>query len=258
MTPEAEEAIAEFARDCGPDIWKMRQSCETYLHNYLVKFPVEHELMLAALTLGVPERIVRFGDSDGYDAFLGELAEKFEHAAHTDAEAAKWTVGAWAFSLGKPLGYVKVELENDGKVYAAALDPKKVRLEQNLMTLIVIGGGGIGGICAVLTLPVLFLLVDLTHDGVDYLNSELGVGLAIFLLMMALFDGVVAAFASFVGWYMGRGDRKPWASASAAFGTAFGTSMVLTMLGSLFLRPIFLFASVFTVVYKTSARGGHY
>lgn len=265
MTPEAENAVAEFAADCGADIYQMTQSCETYLQQYLANFPAEQELMIAALRVGVPTRIAAHDARAGYDDFLSELGEKFAEAAHTDADAAKWTVGAWAFALGKPVGYVPPELRADGgRVYRDARPDKYAAVGDALVTGIAVSGAFIGGFLAFALMPVLWLAVDvhfaLMEDHLAEDEVKAHMPSMIVCTIAGLVNGVLATAAAYGGWRYGRGDSRPWQTFGATLGTSLFSAWMymLIVFIPLPITFIFYYASIFMVTFKTAARGVDY
>jgi hypothetical protein len=260
MTEAAEAAVSEFAADCGADIFKMKNSCETYLQQYLRDHPVEQELMIAGLRVGIPDRIARVDDFAGYDDFLSELAVKFERAASTDAAAAKWTVGAWAFALGRPVGYVPEEKRSDlGRVYD---DPAPARFNGAVKTVmigIVMAGGFLGGTIALCLFPLIDLLVDFNYDTLDKPEGEYSLPLFVICLLLGLVNGVLCALAALGGWLYGRGNEYPWNAFGVAFGASFPGFWLYMFVGICLPLPVKLilyWASIFLAVYKTAARGG--
>jgi hypothetical protein len=262
MSPEAEAAVAEFAADCGTDSHQMQNSCETFLQRYLRDFPAEQELLIAALRVGVPKRIAAVEDFTNYDDFLSDLATKFEKAVHTDTEAAKWTVGAWAYVLGRPAGYAGPEqLENDGKVYHDPTPNKYEGAVQAVMAMIVVAGGFLGSALGVGLPPLVMLAVDYEVDRAHGLlnpgDGGITLAMVLFFLMIMFAAGVVGALGALAGWMVGKGDDRPWTGFGVAFGTGFTTGLLLLFFFSIVIKPFVLFGTLFGAVYKCAARGGH-
>lgn len=272
MTPplnrKAEAAIVAFAADCGRDVWKMQAACETYLGQYLADYPVEMELLIAALRVGVPKRIAAQDARVGYDDFLAQLAEKFAAAAHTDREAAGWAVGAWATVLGKPAGYRPPEDEPPaaGRVYVDDFQPKGGEgFLKFMMAAIVTAGGFLGGVAGGAMLPLVMLATEVATEyhtkggpmaGKDRVGnySNAVTGLAIFLAMVVV--GGASGLGALGGWLLGRGAERPWATFGTAFMTALGSNLVVMFcLGPFFGAPI-QFAIVFGSTFRSAARGG--
>jgi hypothetical protein len=262
FSPEAEDAFAEFAADCGREAYKTPSACETYLNQYLEKYPTELELLIAALRVGVPKRIAAQDARVGYDDFLSQLADKFAAAAHTDREAATWAVGAWAFAVGKPVGFVGGAADpTAGRVYEDAGPPPNERLVRRAMAMIVTAGGFLGGAVGAALLPVLVMASDVAaayHSrGTHVMSAEMTQDVTVLLVLgLMVGAGLIAALGAMAGWWMGQGEERPWATFGVAFGTALTTTMFLLFCLTPILKPVILFGAVFGATYKSAARGG--
>lgn len=262
IDPKAEEAFAEFIERCGTDSWKIPSSCETFLTQYLAKFPAELELLVAALRVGVAKRIAGQDARVGYDDFLSQLADKFATAAGTDREAATWVVGAWAFGVGKPVGYAPPEEKPAaGRRYDPEGSPPDDKFVYRVMTLIVVGGGALGAAIGAACLPIILMATDVAVDhyknGMYFRQSAMSDG-ATLLLVLAMMVGAAAvgALGAWAGWYMGSGAENPWASFGVACGAAFTTTVLLVFFVTAVLKPVVLFGAVFGATFKSAARGG--
>ncbi len=268
MNPDALTELTELIRDCGPSILQMHSSCEIYLQQYVGKFPVEHELLVAAFRVGVAERIDQFKASSGnYEHFLTDLKAKFADAVHTDAEAAEWTIDAWASALGKPPGRAVTPIVDTKRYPGDNVAPDPLAdYEQTLMTLIVCAGGFLGGFCATVVFPLVFLLTDfaltVNKKGMnsDSLKDFTDLPIFVVFVILGIGIGIVGALAALTGWKLGGGNERPWATFSITFGTAFvGTFCVgLLMCLPLLVKPVVYFCTVFGTTYTSAARGGHY
>lgn len=256
MNAAAEDAFAEFVADCGNDAYAIPASCITYLNQYMVKFPAERDLLLAGLQVGVPRHIMKHDGGVGYDDHLSQIADKFVAAADITPAEAQWAVGAWAYAVGRPVGFVLEKDENLGRVYADDR-PKSQAVANTIITAIVVSGGFFGGLFA----GFIFALFAAAGAAASSAASgyqpkaEDTVGL---VLMMTLGIALLCAGAAWGGWWFGHGSNAPWRGFAVSFGTSFTTILILIFVLSIFVKPFVLFGAVFGACYKTAARGGQY
>jgi hypothetical protein len=237
VTAAAEDAFAEFVADCGTEAHAMPATCQTYLEQYMAQHPEERDLLLAGLQVGVPRHILKHDGGVGYDDHLSQIAEKFVGAAGIAPEEAKWAVGAWAYAVGRPVGWECTKDDNLGRVYTEA--PRESLVAKSLITAIVVSGGFLGAIVPAVAFAVMF---SFGHVGM--------------FLLILLGTCLWCAGAAWGGWWFGRGNEYPWGGFAVAFGAAFTTGCILVFVLSPLIKPFVLFSAVFGACYKTAARGG--
>jgi hypothetical protein len=261
MTPAAEDAFADFVADCGADCHRIPKACETYLMRYMARFPDEQNLLLLGLKAGLPDALLRHPGDESYDGFLSHMGEKFAHHVGVPIEHGKWTAGAWAFAVGRPVGWVQEDIEaaNDTIKQAAYATPteRNPRLTQFLFTAIVVGGGFLGGFLATAFLPLVMMMVDSALESeYDAEKPKETTMLLLFVFVICMMVGLMSAAATWLGWWFGQGREYPWNGFAVAFGAAFTTTMILLFAFPLPVKPFVLFFAVFGATYKTAARGG--
>jgi hypothetical protein len=237
VTATAEDAFAEFVTDCGPEAHAMPATCQTYLEQYMANFPEERDLLLAGLQVGVPRHILKHDGGVGYDDYLSTIADKFVGAAGISADEAKWTVGAWAYAVGRPVGTEIVKDSDLGRMYSEA--PKHDYVASYIITAIVVAGGFFGGFI----------------PGCFYAGFFSGGNPAAFGLIL-LGTCLWTSAAAYGGWWFGRGNEYPWGGFAVAFGAALSTGLILAFVLHPFIKPFVLFSAVFGAVYKTANRAG--
>ncbi|OWK34494.1 hypothetical protein [Fimbriiglobus ruber] len=172
-------------------------------------------------------------------------------------EGATWAVEAWAHAIGRPPGYRPKARRIDPK---PAGQPARHRALRWVMGLIAAAGGGLGGFLGAGAFFMVMFLAGIAVDagfGIKHKGSK-DLALFIFLTVIMLAGGIVAAPAAFLGWMMGRGDEKPWSGFAAAFGSAAGTAAIsYYVFGPTIISIVGIAMSTFGATYRTASRGGN-
>lgn len=257
---EAWEKFDQMVQDCGKTIFRMPTSCEIYLKQYLRSYPEERRLISEALKLGIPDQILQTAGDGDYANFLTESAHRVAEAAGVDEGYGRWAVDAWATALNRPVGYKAPKVELRPKVPEKEKPAVSDTTLRRIMACIAGFGGFMGGAVgnggAVLVLLVTDVAVDNKFYGKEVGNHEIaGILVLLFLMFMG---GVFSGLGAFAGWLFGRGDQRPWAGASAAFGSAFGTACVCFFVtGPGLSCAIAMTISSFGASFGMAARGGY-
>lgn len=259
--PLNEDAIDTLIRSCkinGKDMYKL-SACEYLLQRDLSAFPVELELIVAALRVGVPKRLEQWPGGGKPEDYLEQLADQFAQSAHTDREAALFAVHAWAEAMDFAPEHNPAPLPNDGRIYEEPPDPREDRLARQIMAAIVSVGGFLGGAFGAGIVPILMLAVDIAYDlNVDRDGQQRQMNLIWFVLILMVVGGVLGGLAALAGWHYGRGDCYPWATFAVAFGSACSSILIVLFVPCipLLLQPVVYFGMVFGATFRSAARGG--
>lgn len=253
--PGARAAFLRMIHECGPTVFRMPTSCEMFLRQHLGGYDAERAALAEALRKGVPEKIAGEAGSPGFPQVVDGLKSKLTGSGGLTAAQAAWAVDAWKDALVRPVNAAPPPVVRESRAAAPALSDQGLR---RAMMGIAVAGGGLGGFlgCGAVHLFYMWLFVSSNTHKAGQTEAMLGLGL--FHLVFMLGGGICGALGSWLGWHLGRGNDKPWASFSAGFGSAFGTGTVATFVGCCMLfSPIFVLFASFGAVYTTAARGGH-
>lgn len=246
--PVFEAVVAQ----AGATVYRMPTSCDFLLKRHLAAFPRERELLSLALHRGVPEAAAKRG------ADHAQLAGDLAAAAGTPADEALWAVNAWAATVGpSPLAAPKVKAKqmSDAVVVGATA-------ERGIMTAIAAVGGLLGGGVGNGSLLLLMSLFDggsvqyrVTRDGVT--GPAMDGGLSILIALSMGTGALLGAAGAALGWWMGRGNERPWAGFAAAWGAGMGTgSLFLFITGPGPITAAIIGVATFGATYTAAARGG--
>ena len=229
------------------------------MKRHLAAFPKERDLLSRALHGGVPEAVAK------HAADLPRRTADFAAATGVPADEALWAVHAWAATVGPsaaPVPVLKVRRRRSNAVAVSALAER--RIMAGIAALGGMLGGGVGN-------GALLLLMDfgtgggvkyrVTRDGVPGDWSDGGGSTALVMaLMVALSVGLGALLGgagAALGWWMGRGDERPWAGFRAAWGAGMGTGcLFLFITGPGPITAVIIAVATFGATYTTAARGG--
>jgi len=263
--PDSINADAWFAFEavieaCGKTFFRMPTSCEFFLKKHLGEFPEERDLLIAALRQGIPQAIIESGQSGEINPVLARLTQDLHAKVGGRAEAARWAVEAWSAGLGKPPGTVSVPVV---RLTGAPKPPPPKAVGDKSVRAITAGiaalggalGGGLGNGGAFSVIYLSGMAVDGKYGNLKPSNQDYAI-LILFLILMTM-GAMAGAFGAFMGWWLGRGNERPWAGFGAAFGAAFGTGCITTFLvgpglGVCFGMGLCAFGAAFTC----AARGG--
>ncbi|CAN5232178.1 hypothetical protein BH11PLA2_BH11PLA2_25820 [soil metagenome] len=268
MQEKARKLFIEMVRDCGKDIVRMQASFEMYLGQYLTDYPDEKQLLLDAFKVGIPEKILQHAGEKDYSKYLHKLGPRFAEASRRLEDESAWAVETWAMALNRTADYVPEEKID--RFYAEDhIDSSVLKQEQTIaytaMTLIVSGGGFLGGAAAACLLPIA-LFASGFSDAVYTAGHVTGqyrvyseMDQVLFFALIGLAGGSVSGVAAFGGWWLGKGAENPWDTFGVACGTAFTVFLIAAFVPlAMLLKPILLFGSVFGATYTSAARGGQY
>jgi hypothetical protein len=101
MDAAPREELARFVRDGDPELLQDARRIKGLLQDACPEHRRENALLVAAVEEGVAARIGRLGDSLSIPGELEQLAGDLMRTRAITPEAARWAVGAWAWTLGK-------------------------------------------------------------------------------------------------------------------------------------------------------------
>ncbi len=251
--PVFESVIAE----AGATVYRMPTSCDFLLKRDLAAFPKERELLSLAMHRGVPEAAAKT------DADLARLAADFAAATDTAPDEALWAVNAWAATVGpSPSAAPKPKARRRSDAISVS-----GRAERRIMAGIAALGGLLGG--GVGNGALLYLLGFADGGQVKYRVQSGGtqgawtdgsLSPALVALFVGLSVGLGALFGAAgaaLGWWMGRGNERPWAGFGAAWGAGMGTgSLFLFITGPGPITAALIGVTTFGATYTAAARGG--
>ncbi|MGL6076248.1 MAG: hypothetical protein ACRC8S_19000 [Fimbriiglobus sp.] len=258
IDPGAAFAFERMIDEVGRTAFRMPTSCDMFLAKHLGAYPKERKLLSAAMNAGVPQNLLEESNLGEVDRIIARLAKELQAKFNIPLEEAKWAVEAWAVSVKRPPGYVG-SLKAQVKYVDAPKRTVSPRTERLIMMLIASAGGFLGGFfgnASSLFLYSAFFLVDQQHSGRTATGTDAVV--IIYFLFIAFLGGLGGGLGAAVGWWMGRGNERPWASFAAAFGAAFGAACLLTMTfrGPKLFSGIGIGMSAFGATYTCASRGG--
>jgi hypothetical protein len=259
INPHAWPAFEGMIREVGRSAFRMPTSCAMYLRKHLANFDTERELLLLAMNERVPELILEEVSDGPVEPVLEKLTNTLIKKHNLTPERAKWAVEAWAVSVKRGPGYVPPSQQVDSTPMPAKPPISKTN-ERLILGGVASIGGAIGGMLGngapYLFLYISYFFVDQQFEN-RTANAKDAFTVALFLIVMSM--GLVAgALGTFAGWWMGRGNERPWASAAAGCGSAFGMGCICTLLiGPGLVATIPIFFSAFGATYTSASRGGH-
>ncbi len=257
LSADAWPALQALVAESGATVYHMPTSCDFLLKRHLAAFPKERELLSLALNRGVASEVAKRG------ADLARLADDFAAATGTPPPEARWAIDAWAAAVGpSPVvaPVAKARRLSDAVAVGAVA-------ERRIMAGIAALGGLLGGGVGNGALLYLLGFADgaqvkyrVQRDGVQGAWSDGNAAPLVMALMVAFSVGLGALFGAAgaaLGWWMGRGNERPWAGFAAAWGAGMGTgSLFLFITGPGPITAILIGVATFGATYTAAARGG--
>src|SRR5262245_29661433 len=161
MRPEAQKALAALIHEHGKAIVRMPSSCQMFMSLRLAPFPEERELLIQALRLGIPDRILAEAGTPDYEVKLAALAGDLAVATGVAPGEAQAAVLPWTEALDRHLDYKKQPEED--RLYPpeeAPPDPGKEQAVQVVMSLIAAAGGFLGTALGSGAVLIVLLITD--------------------------------------------------------------------------------------------------
>jgi hypothetical protein len=257
--PEAWYAFEGMIDTVGRTAFRMPTSCDLYLKQHLADFPKERQLLSAAMQQNIPGTILEDSVNGAIEPVLARLTREFAAKQKCSPEEAKWAVEAWAVSVKRAPGYVgHLEVLNRKPVAEVpTVSPKEERAIMGVIAAL----GGVFGAMAGNGLPWLFLYISYFAVDKHFSNREANAKDAVTILALLILmasSSVGGGIGAMLGWWMGRGNERPWAAFAAAFGAAFGTGCIYSMLfGPNWFATIPMGFAAFGAAYTSAARGGY-
>ena len=228
---DAWPALAAMIAESGPTVFHTPTSCDFLMKQHLAAFPRERELLSLALHRGVPATIAKDEQPGPVAPLLARLADQFAAATDTPPHEATWAVHAWASAVGRPPYSVVGATRPVPKPPADAV-VVAATTERAVMSGIAGLGGALGGLlgngAVQMALYAVFSAVDAVH-AVKSSDRDDARTISVLVLTMAA-GAIMGGIGGAAGWWLGRGDERPWAGFAAACGAAFGTGCLAMML----------------------------
>lgn len=224
LDTDAWPALAAMIAESGPTVFHTPTSCDFLMKQHLAAFPRERELLSLALHRGVPATIAKDDQPGPVAPLLARLADQLAAATDTPPDEATWAVHAWASAVGRPPYSVvgatrpKPQPPADAVVVAATT-------ERAVMSGIAGLGGALGGLLGNGAVQMaLHAVFAVKSSGQNDART-----ISVLVLTMAA-GATLGGIGGAAGWWLGRGDERPWAGFAAACGAAFGTGCLAMML----------------------------